>query len=201
MLSPNGAPAGVVRKALFSIALAIAALLLLQSLWTKVATKQAADGRLVTLEAERKATAVRTAMVVARAAEARAAAGPALRRVESLRARVQIAGKGQLRVQPTVAAEAMLVPVPPLVIDRIEADSVALSALSVAQTWDSRGMAALEERLVAETKARDAARLRITELERERSPRCGRRCGMVLGAAGVVALGLAVDQARRLVRP
>jgi hypothetical protein len=201
MLLLNGVPAGIVRKTLFTIALAIAALLLLQSLWAKVATKHAAGGRFVTLEAERKATAVRAAMVVARAAEARAAAGPALGRVESLRARVQIAGKGQLRVQRTGAAEAMLVPVPPLVIDRIEADSVALSALSVALTWDSRGMAALEERLVAETKARDAARLRITELERERTPRCGRRCGMVLGAAGVVALGLAVDQARRLVRP
>ena len=42
-------------------------------------------------------------------------------------------------------------------------------------------------------------RLEAAALERERRPRCGRRCGMVLGAVSIVALGIAVDHTRRLV--
>jgi hypothetical protein len=106
-----------------------------------------------------------------------------------------------VRVRSSGSKEATLVPVPPVVTDRLQADSAALSALTVALTWESRTAAAQEEQLVADAKVRDAARITIAELEHERSPRCGRRCGIVLGAAGVVALGLAVDQARRLVHP
>ncbi|HKW47323.1 MAG TPA: hypothetical protein VJN70_07755, partial [Gemmatimonadaceae bacterium] len=86
----------------------------------------------------------------------------------------------------------------PLVTERIQADSIAIAALSVSLTEDTRATAALEERLVAEAKVRDAAGLTIAALERERRPRCGRRCGIVLGAASIVALGIAVDQTRRL---
>jgi hypothetical protein len=90
------------------------------------------------------------------------------------------------------------VPVPTLVTERIQADSVAITTLSVALTEDARAAAAQEERLVAESKVREAAGLTIATLEHERRPRCGRRCGMVLGAASIIALGIAVDQTRRL---
>ena len=135
-----------------------------------------------------------------RAVETRAATVQPLARVESLRSRVRISGPGQLRVQDTGAAAATVVPVPPLVVERIETDSAAISALSLALTWDQRAAAAQQDQLVAEAKVSDAARLTIKALERERAPRCGRRCGMVLGAASVVALGIAMDQTRRLVR-
>jgi hypothetical protein len=198
---PNGASLHLVRTTLMALALTGAIGFALISLGRKTTTVHAAEGRLDTAETEREAAAVRAAVVVAHAAEARSAAKPALARADSLRARVQIASAGQVRVRSSGSKEATLVPVPPVVTDRLQADSAALSALTVALTWESRTAAAQEEQLVADAKVRDAARITIAELEHERSPRCGRRCGIVLGAAGVVALGLAVDQARRLVHP
>jgi hypothetical protein len=138
---------------------------------------------------------------LARAAEVRAATKPAIAHVQLLHARVKVERSGLLSVNNGAGAEATLVPVPPLVTERIQADSVAITALSLALTEDTRAVAAQEERLVAERKVRDAAGLTIATLERERRPRCGHRCGMLLGAASIVALGIAVDQTRRLLRP
>ena len=132
-----------------------------------------------------EASAARIEVVTAHAAEAREAIKPALTHAESLHARVKVESSGLLRVRDSALAESTVVPVPPLVTDRIQADSVAISALSVALMWDSTAA-------VAEVKARDAARMTIAALERERRPRCGWRCGMILGAASVVALGIAV---------
>jgi hypothetical protein len=206
---PNG-ERGVVREirgrahfvlvTLLTVALVAAIVTALCSSGRKAVAVQAAQQRLETAEFERQAAAAHAAVVVRHAAEARAATRPALGRVELLRSRVTVERADQLRVRETDAAEARLVDVPPLVTERMQADSAAISALSVALTWDSRAAAALEERLVAETKAREAARVTIAALERERKPRCGRRCGMVLGAASIVALGIAVDQTRRMLR-
>ena len=123
------------------------------------------------------------------------AAKPVVARAETLHSSVKVERAGELRVQET------LVPVPPLVTERFQADSAAISALTVALTWDAKAAAAQDERLIAETRAQDAAHLTIAALERERAPRCGRRCGMLLGAASIVALGIAVDQTRRLLHP
>ena len=132
-----------------------------------------------------EASAARVEVVTAHAAEAREATKPALTHAESLHARVKVESSGVLRVRDSALAESTLVPVPPLVTERIQADSVAISALSVALMWDSTAAA-------AEVKARDAARMTIAALERQRRPRCGWRCSMLLGAASVVALGIAV---------
>jgi hypothetical protein len=185
---------------LLTVALVAGIVTALFSFGGKPAAVRAAEQRLETAELERQATAAHAAVVLRHAVEARAATKPAVARVESLRSRVTVERADQLRVQETDAAEVRLVDVPPLVTERMQADSAAISALSVALTWDSRAAAALEERLVAETKAREAARVTIAALERERKPRCGRRCGMVLGAASIVALGIAVDQTRRMLR-
>lgn len=198
---PNGARGPhVLRMAMVAVALAGYAAFLLRSSVVKPAAVQAAEQRLEAAELEREATATRAAVVVRQAAEARTATKPALARVESLHSRVTVERAGRLLVQDTGVAAPTVVLVPPLVTDRLQADSVAISALTLALTWDTRAAAAQEERLVADAKARDAARVTIAQLERERSPRCGRRCGMVLGAVSVVALGVVADQARRLVR-
>jgi hypothetical protein len=110
---------------------------------------------------------------------------------------VRVVAVGQLQVQPTDSSEARLVAVPPLVTERIDADSAAINVLSVALRLDSTAAAAQEQQLIADAKAREAASRTIAQLERERRPRCGRRCGMLLGAASVVALGIAVNQTRR----
>lgn len=188
--------ARVVGMVLVIVALAAGAMLMLRSLGGITGALPAPKGRLESVEMERRAAAVHAAVVVTRAAEARAAATPLVARAESLGTHVLVERTGQLRVQ-----DSMLVTVPPLVTERLQADSAAISALSVALTWDARAAAAQEDRINAETQVDQAARLTIAQLERERRPRCGRRCGMVLGAASVVALGIVVQQARWLIHP
>jgi hypothetical protein len=200
MLLPNGIPMRVTRLLFVMVALAAGVVLALRSSGAKPGAVQAADGRLEAAQLERQAVAARAEVVTARAAEARSATRPAIAHMESLHARVKVEHSGLLSVNDGGAAEATLVPVPPLVTERMQADSVAINALSVAMTEDVRAAAAQEERLVAEAKVRDAAGLTIAALEHERRPRCGRRCGMVLGAASVIALGIVVDQTRRLFR-
>ena len=182
----------MIRVALFTIALAAATVAGLRFSGRKPAEVQAAEGRLEAAEVERQVVAARATVITARAAEARAATKPAVAHMASLHARVTVERSGLLSVNDDGAGEGTLVPVPPLVTERIQADSVAIAALQVALTEDTRAATAQEERLVAESKVRDAARLTIAALERERRPRCGRRCGMVLGAASVVALGIAL---------
>lgn len=204
---PNGAKgpkrgtrgrALIVRVTLLTIALAVGIVVGLRSSARKPAEVRTAEGHLEAAELERQAVAARATVITARAAETRAATKPVIARMASLHARVTVERSGLLKVNDGGAAEPTLVPVPTLVTERMQADSVAITALSVALTEDTRAAAAQEERLVAELKVRDAARLTIAALERERRPRCGRRCGMVLGAASIVALGVAVDQTRRI---
>ena len=191
-MRPNLMPIRVTRLVLVAIALAGAVVLAIRSSGAHPAAVEVARGRLAAAELEREAVAARAESVTAHAAEARAATKPPLARVESLRARVKVERSGLLSVSDGAVAEATLVPVPPLVTERIQADSVAIAALSVALTEDTHATAALEERLVAESNVRDAAGQTIAALERERRPRCGRRCGIVLGAASVIALGIAL---------
>ena len=179
-MQPNGKMVRLVCWGFAALLLIAAAMCTLRPLG-----KSDSDRTAEAAKAALEASAARVETVTAHAAEAREAIKPALRHAESLHARVKVESSGLLRVRDSALAESTLVPVPPLVTDRIQADSVAISALSVALMWDSTGAA-------AEVKARDAARATIAALERERRPRCGWRCGMILGAASVVALGIAV---------
>lgn len=186
------------RIALIVVALVASAAFLFRSSGVEPATVQSAEQHLQSAEMEREATAAGAAAVVGRAAEATAATKPALARAESLHSRVRVERSGALLVQDTGTAAPVTVPVPPLITDRILADSAAIGALTLALAWDNRAVETQKEQLLADARARDAARLTITQLEHERNPRCGRRCGMVLGAASIVALGIAVGQAGRL---
>ena len=195
-MSPNFAR--LLRMALPFLIVATITALIIKSLGDNGRVAQTSQGRLETAVAERQAVVARTGYVVARAADTRAVAKPMLARADSLHAQVRITRPGQLSVQNGGTTEQVLVPVPPLVTERIQADSAAISALSLALTWDARAVAAQEERVAAEAKVSDAARSTIVALEHEQRPRCGRRCGMVLGAISVVALGIALDQTRRV---
>jgi len=197
---PNPNVARVVRATLFLVALATAMVLVLRSLGAKPATVTSAEEHLEAAELERETTAVRAAAIASRAAEARGVAKPVAARAKVLQTRVAVERSGQLRIQDNSALEATFVPVPPVVTDLLQADSAAISALSVALTWDSSAVAIQEKLLLADAKALEASRLTITQLEHQRSPRCGRRCGMVLGAASIVALGIAAGQTRHLLR-
>lgn len=195
---PNGLLPRVILAMLVAGLIAVAVMFLRQPSGTNMAAVQSAAARLDRAERDRQAVAVRAEAVASRAATARAATKPLVARAESLRARVHVVASGQLRIDSSVAG---VIPVPPLVTDRLQSDSVAMSALTVALTWDASAAAAQQERLAAEATARSAASLTIAQLERERSPRCGRRCGFVLGAASIVALGIAAEQMHRLLHP
>jgi hypothetical protein len=171
-------PAPTLRKALAAFLLVVLAVLALHSLGES-------DSGVKPAKAALEASAARAEVFTAQAAEARKTTKPALARAESVHARVKVVAPGVLRVQDGTPTETTLVRVPPLVTDRIQADSTAISALSVALMWDSTAIA-------AEVKARGAADLTIKTLEREGKPRCGWRCGLLLGAASVVALGIAI---------
>jgi hypothetical protein len=191
---PNGIGARMIGVALIALVVATAVVFFGQPSGSGVAAlRSSAAERVEHAERERQAAAVRSEAVAARAATARAATRPLVARADSLRARVRVVASGQLQVDSSD-----VIRVPPPVTDRLQTDSVAISALTVALAWDASAAAAQDERLAAEAKARDAASLRIAQLERERSPRCGRRCGFVLGAASIVALGIAAGQTRRL---
>jgi hypothetical protein len=174
------------------LALSMAVVLAFHSLGQNDRSVEIAKGGLQAAEREQQAAAAQAQVVATRAAEARQQTKPVLARAELLHARVRVERSGLLRVQESAPAETTLVPVPPLVTDRIQADSVAISALSVALTWDSTAVAAQLQELAADADAEDAAHKTIAALERERKPRCGWRCGMLLGVTSVVALGIAV---------
>jgi hypothetical protein len=174
------------------LALSMAVLLAFHSLGQNDRSVETAKGGFQAAEREQQAAAAQAQAVATQAAEARKQTKPVLARAELLHARVRVERSGLLRVQEGAPAETTLVPVPPLVTDRIQADSVVISALSVALTWDSTAVAAQLQELAADAKAEDAAHKTIAALERERKPRCGWRCGMLLGVTSVVALGIAV---------
>jgi hypothetical protein len=179
-MRPRGTTVRLVCWAVAALLLIAAAMFTLHALGNS-----RSDSIVETARAGLEASSARVAVVTAHAAEAREATKPALAHSESLHARVKVESSGLLRVRDSALGESTLVPVPPLVTERMQADSVAISALSVALIWDSTAAA-------AEVSARDAARVTIAALERERRPRCGWRCGMILGAASVVALGIAI---------
>jgi hypothetical protein len=197
-VQPNGHPARLLRVILLGVALAMSIVLLFRSSGTRPAAIQADRQRLEIAELEQAAAATWAMGATTSAAKAHAATKPALARAEAFRSRVKVERTGQLRLQDSGADTALLVVVPPLVTDRLRADSAAISALSLALTSDSMALASQEALLMARAKINEAARRTIASLERERQPRCGRRCGMVLGAVSIVALGVALDQTRRL---
>ena len=191
-MQPSGLPVRLVRKACVVLAVIVAVALAFQPLGGSDRSVEAAKGGLQAAKLTQQAAAAHAQVIMARAAEAREGTKPVLARAESLHARVRVERSGLLRVQEGAPAESTLVPVPPLVTDRIQADSLAISALSVALTLDSTAVAAQQTQLAVDARTDTAARLTIAALERERRPKCGWRCGMLLGAASVVALGIAI---------
>ena len=143
--------------ALIVLALASTGLSLLRSSRAASVTVQSAEQHLQTAEREQESSAARAAGVVRRAAEVAAAAKPVVAKAESLRSRVVVERSGELLVMDTGTGGPTDVPVPPLVTDRIQADSAAIGALTLALTWDTRAEAAQQEQLLADARARDAA--------------------------------------------
>ena len=138
---------------------------------------------------------------IAEAKQARIIAGKAL---EQARARTSVAErKAENVVSRAEAARARAVaaiPVPPLVIERTQLDSSAISALGTLVQWKDTLILRQDQRIAADSLELLASANAFSALKRAKSPRCGRRCGILLGVGGMLAAAVAVGQVRRAVR-
>jgi hypothetical protein len=100
------------------------------------------------------------------------------------RRQVRIGSSITLEVQITPGQAARVIPVPALVVSRLRAHSAAIAVLTEGVAWRESVIVAQGDVIVA---------------ERGRRCRCGRRCGIALGAVGVLAAGLIVREGLRLV--
>ena len=159
-----------------------------------------AQTRLVDAESVSREAAARLEGVTERRESVKAASKKALVEALAVGKRVRPGGKTTMLVQTTPELPPRSIRVPEVVVERVRADSSAIAALSLALAWDDSIVTAQGQRILADSVRHEAARETITALERvQRKPRCGRKCGIALGAVGVAVLGVVVDQARRIV--
>ena len=178
----------------------VVALLLLCCRHNDTRTLARADTQLIT--AEQAQTAARVAVGRARAsagvAEDRAAV--VLSQAAAARARARIVGADDLAVSITPNAEPLVVPVPTPVVARMQLDSTAVAALGVLVQKKETVIAAQDLRIRADSVELSARSNAFAALQRVKEPRCGRKCGIVLGVGGMLAAAVAVGQVRRVFR-
>jgi hypothetical protein len=162
-------------------------------------TVAAARTRIATAEELGRAAQVRTTTASAHLTSARADVAVTLRAAMQQRQRVRVVSARTLEVRSMPAAVPEVIEVPEAVVERIRVDSAAITTLAETEQWEDCLIAALRDRIAADSMGNVATRVAMTALERERHPRCGRRCGVALGVAGVVAAGIVLDQTRKVV--
>jgi hypothetical protein len=151
--------------------------------------QQARTGATVALEG---------AKATARAAEVDA--DLALSRAVSARARARIVSGSGLIVSESPDVTPTQIRVPPSVIDRLTLDSTAVSALGTLVRWKDTLIFRQDQRITADSVELLATWHALTALQRVKEPRCGRKCGIVLGVGGMLAAAVVVEQVRRTFR-
>lgn len=146
---------------------------------------------------QRATVAVDSASLIAHQASLRGA--QALRVADRHRRRVRILSPTTLAVQLTPDGPPSSVSVPLPVVDRLQSDSTAIEALRLALIADDSLVAGQRSRISADSAARSAATTTIGALERTAHPRCGRRCGVAIGAVALLGAAIAVKQLEQLV--
>jgi hypothetical protein len=124
----------------------------------------------------------------------------AVSRAEAARARARVVGVDDVQVSAVPNAEPAVVCVPPPVVERMQLDSTAVAALRVLLQWKDTVIVRQDERITADSLELLARANAFTALQRVKAPRCGRRCGIILGVGGMLAAAVAVEQVRRTFR-
>ena len=155
---------------------------------------------------------------IAEASQARAAAASALddvrtrgqsaereaeiskSRAAAARARARIIDTDTVLVSAAPGEEATPVRVPAPVVDRMRLDSTAVATLGALLRWKNSVIVAQDRRIAADSLELVASSNAFSALQRVKQPRCGRRCGIVLGVGGMLAAAIAVEQVRRTLR-
>lgn len=144
------------------------------------------------------ATAIASAKAAARVAEVESDA--AVSRATAARARARVVSVDDVMVSATPNVEAALSRVPAPVVERMRLDSTAVVALDTLVHWKDIVIDAQDRRIAADSLELIATSNAFTALQRVKEPRCGRRCGIVLGVGGMLAAAVAVGQVRRTFR-
>jgi hypothetical protein len=153
------------------------------------------------VQAEHARNAATTVMERARAGAltAEGEAQAAVSRAAAARARARVVGADEVMVSGTPAAP-LGVRVPAPVVERMQLDSSALAALGTLVRWKDTVIGAQDRRIAADSLELIATSNAFNTLQQVKTPRCGRKCGIVLGIGGMLAAAVAVEQVRRTIR-
>jgi hypothetical protein len=127
-------------------------------------------------------------------------AATAVSRAEAARARARVIGLDDVQVSAAPNAAVALIRVPPPVVERMRLDSSAVSTLGMLVRWKDTVIVMQDRRITADSLELLATTNAFAALERAREPRCGRRCGIILGVGGMLATAVAMEQVRRMFR-
>lgn len=157
------------------------------------AARQIAEAK----EARGAATvAVERAKVSASAADREAKR--ALSRAAAARDRVGVKDIDEVTVRVTPDAVPLNVRVPTAVVDRMRLDSTAVATLGLLVRWKDTVIVAQDRRITADSLQLAATSKAFDALQEVKEPRCGRRCGILLGVSGMLAAAIAVEQVQRM---
>ena len=123
----------------------------------------------------------------------------AVTRAEAVRARARVVGVDDVQLA-VPNAEPAVVWVPPPVVERMQLDSTAVAELRVLLQWKDTVIVRQDERITADSLELLARANAFTALQRVKAPRCGRRCGIILGVGSMLAAAVTVEQVRRMLR-
>ena len=154
------------------------------------------------IDAEHARTAAATAIADAKAGAQRAErdAVVAVSQAFAARARVRALSADDVVVVASPDATPVEVPVPAPVVERMRLDSSAVARLGTLVRCKDTVIVRQDQRITADSLELLATSSAFHALERVKEPRCGRRCGIVLGVGGMLAAAVAVEQVRRTFR-
>lgn len=82
----------------------------------------------------------------------------------------------------------------------MQLDSTAVAALGRLVQWKDTVIVAQDRRITADSMELVATSNAFHALQRVKEPRCGRRCGILIGVGSVLVAAVAMDQVRRTLR-
>jgi hypothetical protein len=154
------------------------------------------------VDAEHARTAATTAIDAAKAVAhtAERESEVVVSRASAARVRARVVSANDVMVSATPNAAPLEVRVPAPVIERMQLDSSAVAALGTLVRWKDTVIVKQDRRITADSIELVATSNAFHTLQRAKEPRCGRKCGIVLGVAGMLAAAVAVEQVRRTIR-
>ena len=198
-MRPSDGVAAAVVVAVFGILIGLA-LLCYPPNTDRAAVLDQAAGHIAEAEHARAGATISVESAKATAHVAEVEAETAVSRTSAARARAQVVNSDVVRVSATPNAVPQDLRVPPPVVERMQLDSTAIATLGTLVQWKDTVILRQDRRISADSIELVATSHAFAALQRVKEPRCGRRCGIVLGVGGMLAAAVAVEQVRRTIR-